>query len=176
MSAQPRGLPAFPIRRTAAEPLAAQHDPASDSTFLVSEPEVLARRAAEGQRDRHGEPLALHLERVAAAVAPEARRVALLHEVLERETASVDELELAGLSTTEIAAVRLLTRAPGESFELHLVTIAHAHGPEGRLARLVALADIDDHLAHETERHPASATPYRWARRHLDIALGHAAA
>lgn len=180
MTARPRtppaAFPAFRLRRKAAAEEAAQLDPAPANTFLVGDPDVLAARSAEGQRDRHGEPLALHLARVAAAVPEDARLVALLHEALQRGTTNVDELTFAGLSPVEIAALRLLTRAPGESFELHILTIAHAPGPEGRLARVVAAADIDDHLEHRTERRPASGTPpYSWARRHLEIALARTA-
>ena len=138
---------------------------------------MLASRAAEGRFDRLGEPLARHLQRVARAVPPEARAVALLHESLHHGSASVGALEFAGLSVTEIAALRLLTRAPGESYELHILTIAHAPGEEGRLARLVAVADIDDHLAHAPRGQAASdAPPYLWARRHLDIGLKRTAA
>lgn len=165
------------LRRKPIAAPAAQLASVPDTTHFEADADVLAARSAEGQRDRHDEPLAQHLERVAAAVPKDARRVALLHEALQRGTASVDELLFAGLSTTEIAALRLLTRAPGESFELHVLTIAHAPGPEGDLARRVAVADIDDHLAHQTERRPAVGTPpYRWARRHLEIALARTAA
>jgi hypothetical protein len=172
----PAAFPAFRLRRKAAAAEAAQLDAAPANTFLVGDPDVLAARSAEGQHDRHGEPLARHLERVADAVPQDARRVALLHEALQRRTTNIDELTFAGLSPVEIAALRVLTRGPDESFELHVLTIAHAPGPEGRVARLVAAADIDDHLAHRTERHPASDTPpYSWARRHLEIALARTA-
>jgi len=168
----PAAFPAFRRRRKAAAAEAALLDPAPANTFLVGDPDVLAARTAEGQHDRHGEPLAAHLERVAEAVPEDARRVALLHEALQRGTTNTDELTFAGLSPVEIAALRLLTRGPDESFELHVLTIAHASGPQGRLARLVAAADIQDHLEHRTQRRPASGTPpYGWARRHLEIAL-----
>jgi hypothetical protein len=43
--------------------------------------------------------------------------------------------------------------------------IAEAPGPAGRLARIVKLADLDDHLAHASI--PPDAPPYAWARKHL---------
>lgn len=135
------------------------------------------------QRDRAGDLMVEHLERVAALVPEEAQSVAFLHDVLEWTPASLDELEASGLTPVEAGAVQLLTRDPSESFELHALRVAYAPGDEGRLARAVKVADIDDHLRHD----PAgSATrPYGWARRHithcqeradrLPIAIGSAA-
>jgi hypothetical protein len=117
------------------------------------------------QRDRSGELLVEHLERVAASVPEDAQSVAFLHDVLEWTPASLEELEASGLTSVEAEAVRLLTRDPLESFELHALRVAHAVGPGGRLARSVKVADIDDHLSHD----PAGGTtrPYGWARRHI---------
>ena len=42
---------------------------------------------------------------------------------------------------------------------------AEAPGAAGRLARIVKIADLDDHLAHATI--PSDAPPYAWARKHL---------
>src|SRR4051794_25560519 len=110
----PTPLPAFRFRRKSTSAPVVSLDPRSDSTFFVEDPEVLASRAAEGRFDRLGEPLARHLQRLARAVPPEARVVALLHESLQHGSASVGALEFAGLSVIEIAALRLLTRPVGE--------------------------------------------------------------
>jgi hypothetical protein len=115
------------------------------------------------QRDRSGALLVAHLERVAASVPVDARVVAFLHDLLEHTDASILELEAQGVSPTELAAIRLLTRAPGESFEAHTLRIAHARGPAGRLARVVKLADIEDHVAAEPPAAPLPGRPYRWA-------------
>jgi hypothetical protein len=117
------------------------------------------------QRTRSGELLVEHLERVAASVPVEARSVAFLHDVLEHSPTSIHELEAQGVTQLELAAVRLLTRGPAESFEAHALRIAYAKGSAGRLARAVKLADIEDHLAHDQE--PFSTLPYGWARRHI---------
>ena len=117
------------------------------------------------QRDRSGELLVEHLERVAALVPEDAQSVAFLHDLLEWTPASLAELEGSGLTEAEADAVRLLTRDPAESFELHALRVAYAAGAAGRLARAVKLADIDDHLGHDSA---GSATrPYGWARRHI---------
>lgn len=118
------------------------------------------------QRDRHGDPLVEHVARVAAAVPPDARALAWLHDVLEWSPTTRAELSEQGLSEVELGALELLTRGAGESYELYVLRIAYAKGPEGRLARLVKLADLDDHLAHEWA--PGD-PPYAWARRHVAV-------
>lgn len=132
---------------------------------------VVARNIAHyshvQKRDRHGELLVEHVARVAATVPAEARALAWLHDVLERSPTSVAELFDQGLTPVELAALRLLTRAPGESYELHVLRIAYAGRAAGRLARMVKLADLDDHIAQEWV---PGAPPYEWARRHIAVA------
>jgi hypothetical protein len=125
----------------------------------------IAHYSHVGQRDRFDEPVIEHVERVAAAVPPDVRTVAYLHDVLEHSGTPVDELRLNGLTPVEHAALELLTRFPSESFELYTLRIAHALGVEGELARSVKLADLEDHLQHE--QIPSEAPPYRWAYRHI---------
>ncbi len=71
---------------------------------------LTARRFAErlhaGEPDRYGTPLLDHVRRVAAAVPPEARTVAWLHEVLECTTLAASELVAIGVSADEVRAVR----------------------------------------------------------------------
>jgi hypothetical protein len=127
----------------------------------------IAHSSHAGQRTATGATLDEHVERVAAGVPPEARVVAFLHDVLERTETGRDELVSAGLTDVELAAVELLTRRPGESYELYVLRVAHARGPEGRLARMVKMADLDDHLRFPR---PAGAPHYDWARRHIEFA------
>jgi hypothetical protein len=125
----------------------------------------IAQFSHAGRRDRFGEPMIEHVERVAAAVPPEARAIAYLHDVLEHTDTPVAELRAGGLTLGELEILELLTRAPKESYEAHTLRIAYARGPEGRIARLVKLADLDDHLGHPNL--PDGAPPYSWARRHI---------
>lgn len=130
---------------------------------------ALARNIAHyshtGECDRFGDPLIEHIERVAAAVEERDRAVAFLHDVLEKSGTDVEELIAQGLTPLELAALDLLTREPGETYEMHTLRLAHAPGPAGQVARRVKLADLEDHL----ERAPAgSATPpYAWAKLHV---------
>jgi len=127
---------------------------------------ALAHQVHFGQRNRHGDLLTEHVERVAASVAPEAVTVAFLHDVLEHSDLDLQDLAVLGLTPDEHAALLLLTREDGESFEAHSLRIAFARGAGGRLARAVKLADLDDHI---NSRKVAGAPPYGWARQHMMV-------
>jgi hypothetical protein len=116
------------------------------------------------QRTRSGEPVLEHLARVAAAVAPEARATAWLHDVLERSDMRAESLREHGLTDLELDALLLLTHSPTESYEIYALRIANAPGHAGHLARHVKIADLDDHM-----HRPAipGDPPYAWARRHI---------
>jgi hypothetical protein len=128
----------------------------------------IAHYSHTDDRDRFGEPVIEHVERVAAAVPDEARAVAFLHDVLEQTGTSVAELSAQGLTPVEMAALKLLTRGDAETYEAYALRVAWALGPEGELARCVKMADLDDHLNHATM--PAGTPPYGWARRHIRVA------
>jgi hypothetical protein len=125
----------------------------------------IASRQHEGQRNRFGDPVIDHVERVAAAVAPDARATALLHDLYELCPTAHRQLRGKDLTRTELDALELLTHAPDEPYEVYVRRIADAPGPAGRLARIVKLADLEDHLAHPSI--PADAPPYAWAREQL---------
>jgi hypothetical protein len=118
------------------------------------------------QRDRHGAPIVEHVARVVAAVPEEAQTLAWLHDVLEHSPTTTAELRGHGLTRVELAVLELLTRQAGESYELYILRIAYAPGAAGRLARVVKLADLDDHVARPW--YPGD-PPYAWARRHIAV-------
>jgi hypothetical protein len=126
----------------------------------------IASKAHAGQLDRRGEPMFEHLARVAAVVPPHLAATAWLHDVLERTTVTAADLRAAGLTSRELDALELLSRRSSESYELHVLRIAHAEGDAGDLARIVKLADLDDHIS--AERSVPDAPPYRWARRRIE--------
>lgn len=128
----------------------------------------IAHYSHRNDRDRFGEPVMDHVERVADAVPEDARAVAFLHDVLEQTSTSVAELIAQGLTPVEMRALKLLTRSDLESYELYVLRVAWAPGPEGELARCVKVADLDDHMGQVPL--PAGAPPYGWARRHIRVA------
>jgi hypothetical protein len=130
----------------------------------------LARRSHVGQLNRFGEPVIEHVQRVAAAVPSEARVTAWLHDLLELCPTTSRELRRHGVTSVELAALELLTHDQGEPYEDYVTRIAAAPGPAGYLARIVKLADLNDHLVHPFI--PSDAPPYAWARRLLLASLG----
>jgi hypothetical protein len=121
----------------------------------------LARRLHSGQVDRLGEPMIDHVERVASAVPEQARVVAYLHDVLERTRATARQLRTCGLTGADCSALMLLTHDESERYDAYIDRIARADGAEGRIARTVKIADLDDHLRHRVR---ASAPNYASAR------------
>ncbi len=129
----------------------------------------IARLVHTGQRNRAGEPLIDHVERVAESVPEPLRAIAYLHDVLERSEATPSDLRCYGLTDAERVALDLLTRDDSESYECYVERIAAAPGCGGEVARRVKLADLDDHL-HEQTVSP-TAPDYAWARRRIAAAL-----
>ena len=108
---------------------------------------------------------------MAAAVPEQSRVTAWLHDALERTDVTIDQLRANGMSPTELRALELLTRAEEDDYRAYVQRIADAPGQPGSLARIVKLADLEDHLANPPDT-PLSAPPYAWARR--VILLAHA--
>lgn len=111
-----------------------------------------AERVHAGAPDRYGAPLLDHVRRVAAAVPPDARTVAWLHEVLECTTVPAGELTGIGVTADELSAIELLTHAPTEdtnAYLAHVALIAAAAGRAGDLARTVKVADLKDRVQHQ---------------------------
>ena len=128
----------------------------------------IAHYSHAGQRTPRGMPVIEHVERVAAAVPDEARALAFLHDVLDLTDTGGDELLANGLTAAECAALSLLAHGAGESFELYTLRIVHARGPEGRLARAVMLADLQDHVREDG--YEVGDPPYAWALQHVHAA------
>jgi hypothetical protein len=134
----------------------------------------IAARAHVGKLDKQGEIYLLHPLRVALSVPPEARVVAVLHDVLEDSDVTEEELREAGISPTELEALRLVSKNPGEPYETFVERIATADGEAGRLARLVKKADTSDNLARMTpelrSREPDREDRYKKAIARLEQA------
>jgi hypothetical protein len=128
---------------------------------------AVALSAHVGHVTRLGEPLAGHLERVAAKVPAAAAATAWLHDLGERGATSVHDLLARGITVPELTALELLTFAEGEDYGLYLQRIARAPGEAGALARAVKQAELEDHL----DRLPSwsrSRRRYGWALEQIE--------
>jgi hypothetical protein len=125
---------------------------------------ALAERLHHGQRDAGGARLIDHVRRVAATVAPDARVVAWLHEVLEHTSISEETLLMQGLSTAELRAIRLVTHdniaRSDASYVAHIALLAQASGAGARLARSVKCTDLADRLRNPAIRPDGWSPPY----------------
>jgi hypothetical protein len=130
----------------------------------AKEARALAERLHAGEYEEDGTPLLAHIRRVATMVPVEASTVAWLHEVLAWSDMAEQDLLLAGLTSEELRALRLValntfSRSDG-AYLAHLDLIAHSAGRSGRLARIVKLADLRDRCAHPRVRPTGWTPPY----------------
>jgi (p)ppGpp synthase/HD superfamily hydrolase len=110
---------------------------------------ALALEAHRGQRDKAGQTYILHPLRVMMRLEGELERlVALLHDVVEDSTYSLERLRELGYPEEVLAALDCLTKREGETYEAFIERVRpHA------LARRVKLADLEDNM--DVRRLPA---------------------
>ncbi len=103
---------------------------------------LLAIEAHRGQQDKYGAPYIFHPLRVMSRLQTETERmVALLHDVVEDTSLSVQDLAEADYPGAVVAAVDHLSRRPAEAYEDFTLRI-RPHP----LARRVKLADLQDNM------------------------------
>jgi guanosine-3',5'-bis(diphosphate) 3'-pyrophosphohydrolase len=128
----------------------------------------IAAHAHAGQTDKAGEPYILHPLRVMLRVSTSDERiVAVLHDVVEDTTVSLQTLISEGFSSAVISAVEALTKRPGES-RLKAAERASANV----IAREVKLADNAENMdlrriQFPTERDYARVEEYKAVREVL---------
>ena len=102
----------------------------------------IAASAHHGQSDKFGQPYILHPMRVMARVnSPQAKIVALLHDVVEDSATTLDDLRASGFAPEIIDAVALLTKVDDEEYTGYVSRLAH-----NKLARTVKMADLEDNM------------------------------
>lgn len=100
----------------------------------------IASAAHAGQRDQQGSPYILHPLRVMSRVDGEAAQmVAVLHDVVEDTTVTLDDLRAAGFSADVITAVECVTHRQQESYAEYVIRCN-----SNALARQVKLADLEE--------------------------------
>lgn len=99
---------------------------------------AIAKKAHAGQVDKAGVDYMQHPLYVASQVKTEQEKaVALLHDVIEDSDVTADDLLASGLSNEVVAAVQILTKKKGQSYQEYLEKVK-----SNNLARIVKLADL----------------------------------
>jgi (p)ppGpp synthase/HD superfamily hydrolase len=112
-------------------------------TFTLDDAIQVARRAHEGQMDKSGRPYIAHSLRVMGALRDEHERMAaVLHDVVEDTTVTLDDLTEAGCPEDVLAAVAAVTKQPGEDQSAYLARVA-----ANPMALKVKRADIADNMS-----------------------------
>ena len=150
----------------------------SEEVSLVEKAKSLAKEKHEGMTDKYGNPYIEHLERVADRVremeydlVDETSEIELyvatayLHDIIEDTTCTTDDL-LSWFPEEVVAAIFRLTRPKATTYAeyidrivstdaAHLAkTVATGH-TASKIARVVKLADLLDHIAGPTPCPPS---------------------
>lgn len=114
---------------------------------------ALAAQAHAGQLDKAGQPYILHPLRVMLGVQGlHARMAAVLHDVVEDTTVTLEDLQRRGFPPEVLRAVQALTKTAGEDR-----LSAAARAAADPIARLVKLADVADNMDLGRLPHPTPA-------------------
>ncbi|MGP1386865.1 MAG: HD domain-containing protein [Thainema sp.] len=134
---------------------------------------AIAAEAHAGQVDKAGHPYILHPLRVMLHVdGDDAQMAAVLHDVVEDTSVTLDQLAREGFPQVVVEAVDALTKRPGET-----KLMAAERAAKNAIARVVKLADNADNMdlsriPNPTERDFARLEEYKAVRRLL-LAVEH---
>ena len=129
---------------------------------IVKDAKELAKKLHDGMTDKYGNPYFEHLERVANRVrdmeydmVDETSEInlyitaAYLHDVIEDTDYLIGDI-IDKFGETIAEAVKLLTRGEEETYADYVVGIKKSVYLEGKIARVVKMADLLDHLMGPT--------------------------
>ena len=129
---------------------------------IVKAAKELAKKLHDGMTDKYGNPYFYHLERVANRVremeynmVDETSEInlyivaAYLHDVIEDTDYLIGDI-IDEYGETVAEAVKLLTRDKEETYADYIIGIKNSVFLEGKIARVVKLADLFDHLMGPT--------------------------
>lgn len=127
----------------------------------------LAYTAHHGQTDKAGLPYIHHPLHLAEQMDTEAETcVALLHDVIEDASVTLNELEQAGFSAEIITAVKLLTHDPQIPYEDYILQIK-----TNPLATKIKIADLMHNADITRLPHPGSKDYERIKKYHHALSL-----
>lgn len=102
----------------------------------------LAVIAHQGQVDKGGKPYILHLFRVMNRVETEEEQiVAVLHDIVEDTSITLDDLEKLGFSERVLDAIRAITHDPSMPYSEYIEIVK-----QNPIARRVKIADLLDNM------------------------------
>lgn len=100
----------------------------------------VAVQAHAGQKDKSGASYIFHPIRVMMRCkTPDAKILALLHDVVEDTSVTFEELRAEGFSSESLATLRLLTHSENEPYEDYIERLSN-----NRSAEEVKIADLED--------------------------------
>lgn len=132
---------------------------------LIEKALAIALHAHQGQKDKAGAPYILHPLRVMLCMETELEMIAaVLHDVVEDSSITIDDLRREGIPEAALAAVEHLTRRDGEDYDEFIERVKL-----NAVARKVKLADLEDNLNiaridRPTQKDLARLEKYRKAR------------
>ncbi|MGC4093219.1 MAG: HD domain-containing protein [Polyangiaceae bacterium] len=130
------------------------------SRWLFGRAVMIAAEAHLGQFDRGGEPYILHpLQLALRAATIDERTVAVLHDVVEDSSVTLEQLTREGFPERVVRAVDALTKREGEDYTAFIERVAR-----DRLATRVKLLDLEHNS--DLSRLPSSPTAADTARVH----------
>ena len=135
---------------------------------------LIATKAHDGQFDRGGRPYILHPLKVMHYLMTDDETlqcIAMLHDSIEDSDVSYQELYAAGISDRAIAAIRCLTKTPGQTYEEYQTAVcSNADAMRVKLCDLRHNTDIR-RLKGVTEKDIARIEKYHRFFIRIQIAL-----
>lgn len=102
----------------------------------------IAAKAHEGQTDKGGTAYIMHPLKLMMAMDTEEEQItAILHDVVEDSTITIEDLKAEGFSEQVLDAITLLTRKKRASYQKYIEAIA-----ENALATKVKMADLSHNM------------------------------
>ncbi|TCL74230.1 HD domain-containing protein [Hydrogenispora ethanolica] len=127
----------------------------------------LAKAAHEGQFDKGGNPYILHPIAVSEMVKTEDEKiVALLHDVVEDTSITLDDLRKRGFSPRIVDAVDAITKRDGVGYEEYIRRVS-----QNSLARNVKIADMTHNMDLSRIANPSQKDFERIARYEKTLRL-----
>lgn len=109
---------------------------------MINKALKIAHRAHLGQVDKGGVPYILHPIRVALHCETDAEKVvALLHDVVEDTSFTLEDLKAEGISRNLLDAIDSLTNREGESYDEFICRVS-----QNELAVRVKIQDLKDNM------------------------------